>query len=47
MWVADNDILKQAELEKKPMIEYWFLLNKKAIEADKEIAKNKSSNTRK
>lgn len=42
MWVADGDILKQTELEKKPLLEYWFLLNNKAIETDKAIAKNKA-----
>ena len=43
MWVADNDLLKQTEIEKRPLLEFWFLLNNKVIDAEKQIAKNKPS----
>lgn len=43
LWLAENDIIKQSELEKRPLLEYWHLLNKKVIETDKLIAESKAA----
>ncbi|MBK7885136.1 MAG: hypothetical protein IPJ81_16125 [Chitinophagaceae bacterium] len=43
LWVADNDFTKVKELEKLPLLEYYFLLNKKSADVKKALsAKNKS-----
>ncbi len=45
-WLADNDIVKVKELEKLPLMEYFFLLNKKTADARKALeAKNKPGKT--
>ena len=37
MWISDSDPLKQQELEKMPLLEYWHRLTKKMEETDKAI----------
>jgi hypothetical protein len=40
-WVADNDPVKEQAVERKPLLEYWFILNEKIIQAKKEAEKAK------
>jgi hypothetical protein len=44
MWLSDEDPLKAKELERIPLVEYWFKLNKKLAEYKKVKQKNKSNN---
>lgn len=46
LWLADGDVTKIREYEKLPLLEYFFLLNKKLADAQKALAaKNKSGKT--
>jgi hypothetical protein len=38
MWMSDSDPIKQQELEKMPLLEYWHRLTKKMEETEKAIA---------
>lgn len=43
MWVADNDPMKEKELEKMPLIAYYFKLNKKVSDTKKAIAEQQAN----
>jgi hypothetical protein len=43
MWLSDEDPLKAKELERIPLVEYWFKLNKKLADYKKAKQKDKSS----
>jgi hypothetical protein len=47
IWLADKDPIKEKELERTPLLTYFFKLTKKKEEAEKAIAEAKKLKSKK